>query len=71
MQQSKISYQIWAIATCLFAVSLKGVSSIQLYRDLGITQRSAWFLAQRLRESWRQLAGIGDSTRSRPLPSQA
>ncbi len=58
MQQSKIGYQKWAIATYLFAVSLKGVSSMRLHRDLGITQKSAWFMVQRLRESWRQLAGL-------------
>ena len=57
MQQSKISYQKWAIATYLFAVSLKGVSSMRLHRDLGITQKSAWFMVHRLRESWKQLAG--------------
>ena len=32
--------------------SLKGVSSLKLHRDLGITQKSAWFMSQRIRESW-------------------
>lgn len=58
MQQSEISYQNWAIATYLFAVNLKGVSSMRLHRDLGITQKSAWFMIHRLRESWKQLAGV-------------
>ncbi len=52
MERSKISYQSWAIATYLFATNLKGVSSMKLHRDLGITQKSAWFLVHRLRESW-------------------
>lgn len=58
MERSKISYQKWAIATYLFVVSLKGVSSMRLHRDLGITQKSAWFMVQRLRESWKQLARV-------------
>ncbi len=52
MERSKISYQSWAIATYLFATNLKGVSSMKLHRDLGITQKSAWFMVHRLRESW-------------------
>ena len=30
--------------------SLKGVSSMKLHRDLGITQKSAWLMSHRLRE---------------------
>ena len=52
MHRSKISYQNWAIAIFLWTVSLKGVSSMQLYRHLGITQKSAHFMAHRLREAW-------------------
>ena len=32
--------------------SLKVVSSMKLHRDLGISQPTAWFMAQRLREGW-------------------
>ena len=58
MERSHISYQNWAIATYLFATNLKSVSSMKLHRDLGITQKTAWFMVHRLRESWRQMAGI-------------
>ena len=44
--------QKWAIGIYLFSVSLKGVSSMRLHRDLKITQKSAYFMAQRLREAW-------------------
>jgi len=37
----------------------KGIPSTQMARELGITQKSAWFLAQRIRETW--LAGADDS----------
>lgn len=55
MHRSKLGYQKWAIAVYMFATSLKGVSSIRLHHDLHITQKSAWFMGQRLREAWRAL----------------
>lgn len=57
MEQSKISYQNWAIATYMIATRPKGISSVQLRRDLGISQSAAWFLLHRLRESWHTLTG--------------
>ncbi len=60
MEHTRIGYRKWAIAVYLAATSLRGVSSMKLHRDLGITQQSAWFLAQRLRESWLALAGGSD-----------
>lgn len=52
MAKSKLDYQQWAIAIYLLTTSLKGVSSMKLHRDLGITQKSAWHLAHRLRKAW-------------------
>ena len=52
MQRSKIGLQKWVIAIYLWSTSLKGVSSMKLHRDLKITQKSAYFMAQRLREAW-------------------
>ncbi len=49
MEGSKIGFQDWLIAAFLLTTSLKSVSSMKLHRDLGITQKSAWFLAHRLR----------------------
>ncbi len=57
MQDSKLGYQEWAIAVYLFNTSLKGVSSMKLHRDLGISQKSAWHLAHRIRQCWDDLAG--------------
>ncbi len=54
MQSSKLGYQTWALAIHLIATSVKGVSSLKLHRDLKISQPSAWYLAQRIRE------GFGD-----------
>ena len=52
MAKSKLDYQQWAIAVYLLTTSLKGVSSTKLHRDLGISQKSAWHLAHRLRKAW-------------------
>jgi len=52
MQSSNLGYQIWAVAVYLVTTSLKGVSSMKLHRDLDITQKSAWHLAHRIRETW-------------------
>ena len=52
MEGSNLGYKIWAIAIYLVLTSLKDVSSMKLRRDLGITQRSAWHLAHRIRQAW-------------------
>ena len=61
MQASNLSYQTWAIALYRLHTSPKGVSSRQLARDLGITPRSAWHLAHRIREAWRVPGLISNS----------
>ncbi|SAY39447.1 IS1595 family transposase, partial [Candidatus Synechococcus spongiarum] len=52
MEYSKLGFQIWVIAIFLIATNLKGISSMKLHRDLGITQKSVCFLAHRIRESF-------------------
>ena len=52
MEGSNLGYQTWALAAYLLTTNLKGVSSMKLHRDLGITQKSAWHLAHRLRAAW-------------------
>ena len=52
MHDSKLPLHKWALAFYLFATSLKGVSSMKLHRDLDITQKTAWYLAHRVREAW-------------------
>ena len=51
MECSKIGYHDWLVAMFLVTTNLKSVSSLKLHRDLEITQKSAWFLAQRLRKA--------------------
>ena len=52
MERSKIPLRKWAWAIYLELTNLKGVSSVKLARDLGISQTSAWFLVQRIREAF-------------------
>ena len=58
MQSSKLGYQTWAIAIYLLTTNLKGVSSLKLHRDLGITQKAAWHLAHRIRLAFTHPDGL-------------
>ena len=60
MENSKIGLQKWAFAVYLMATNLKGTSSMHLHRDLGITQKSAWFMAMRIRACWEQGRSLYD-----------
>ena len=52
MHGSKLPLSTWAIATYLLTTNLKGVSSMKLHRDLKVTQKTAWYLAHRIRRAW-------------------
>ena len=47
-----LGLQKWAIAFYLLSTNLKGASSMKLHRDIEVTQKTAWHLAHRIRESW-------------------
>jgi transposase-like protein len=49
-ERSHIPLHKWLLAFRLMASSKKGISAHQLHRTLGITYKSAWFLAHRIRE---------------------
>ncbi len=51
MERSHISVHKWLLAIHLLTSSKKGMSAHQLHRMLGITYKSAWFLAHRIREA--------------------
>jgi transposase-like protein len=52
-ENSKMSLRTWFAAMYLIASHKKGISSLQLHRDLGVTQKTAWFLLHRIREALR------------------
>lgn len=55
LAESRLPLHKWLMAIYMMTTARKGIPSTQMARELGITQKSAWFLAQRIRETW--LAG--------------
>jgi transposase-like protein len=51
MERSHIPLHKWLYAMYLLVTARKGISSLQLSKDIGLTQKSAWFLLHRLREA--------------------
>ncbi len=52
MADSPLPLLKWVYAIYLDTTSLKGVASMKLHRELGITQKTAWFMQQRIREAF-------------------
>ena len=50
-ERSHVPLHKWIYAMYLLVTSRKGISSLQLAKEIGITQKSAWFVLQRLREA--------------------
>src|ERR1700730_12438494 len=62
-EASNIPLSTWFPAMYIIASHKKGISSVQLAKDLGVTQKTAWFMLHRIRESLKEnypemLAGI-------------
>lgn len=51
MHRSKIPLKKWVYTMYKICTARKGISSIQLAQEIGVTQKTAWFLLQRLREA--------------------
>jgi transposase-like protein len=54
MEATKIPLQKWLLGFYIMGASKKGVSAHQLHRTLGITYKSAWFMAHRVRHAMEQ-----------------
>lgn len=50
-ERSHIPLHKWVYAMYLLVTARKGISSVQLAKEIGITQKSAWFMLHRLREA--------------------
>jgi transposase-like protein len=64
MESSHLPLTKWALGFYLMSSSKKGISAHQLHRTLGVTYKTAWFMAHRIREAMRptddrQLGGEG------------
>lgn len=60
LAESRLPLHKWLMAIYMMTTARKGIPSTQMARELGITQKSAWFLAQRIRETWLSKAGDDD-----------
>lgn len=65
-EDSHIAMRFWLQAIYLLASSKKGISANQLHRTFGISLKSAWFMAHRIREAMRagSLAPMGGASGS-------
>jgi transposase-like protein len=54
MERSKIPLAKWVLGFHLMAASKKGMSAHQLHRMLGVTYKTAWFMAHRIREAMKE-----------------
>ncbi len=52
LAESRLPLHKWLMAIYMMTTARKGIPSTQVARELGITQKSAWFLCQRIRETW-------------------
>jgi transposase-like protein len=57
LAESKVTLRQWLLAAWLLTTHRKGFSSVQLAKTLGITQKTAWFLAHRIREAFKKNGG--------------
>ncbi len=51
MERSHVPLDKWLYTIYLVTTARKGISSLQLSKEIGVTQKTAWFLLQRLREA--------------------
>jgi transposase-like protein len=54
MEDSPIRLSKWMLTAWMLANCKNGVSSYEIHRAIGVTQKSAWFMLQRLREAMNQ-----------------
>ena len=59
---SKVPLRKWFTAIFLITTSKKGISSVQLARQLGVTQKTAWFMDHRIREAYKQEENVFSGT---------
>ena len=52
MERANVGYQDWLYTFYLVSTNLKSVSSMKIHREIGVTQKTAWYLAHRIRKAW-------------------
>ena len=60
--ESNLKIHKWLLAAYLMTVARKGISSVQLAKEVGVTQKTAWFLEHRIREAMTSPGGLLGNT---------
>ncbi|MDE2874102.1 MAG: IS1595 family transposase [Gemmatimonadota bacterium] len=60
--ESKLGIHKWLMAAYLMTTARKGISSVQLAKEVGVTQKTAWFLEHRIREAMTSRGGLLGNT---------
>ena len=58
-EESRLPLRKWFMAAWLITANRKGIASTQLAREIGVTQKTAWFMLGRLREVAGAMADMG------------
>jgi|ERR1043166_8774723 transposase-like protein len=56
--ETKLPLRKWFIAIYLLSTTSKGISSVQLAKHVGVTQKTAWFMDHRIRKAMKQNGGL-------------
>ena len=51
LERSKVPLHKWLYSMYLLVTARKGISSMQLAKEIGVTQKTAWFIVGRIREA--------------------
>ncbi len=58
LSESKLPLHKWLMAIYMLHTARKGVSSAQMAKEIGVTQKTAWFLNHRIQEAMRRRGGL-------------
>ena len=58
MHASNLRYRTWVLAIYMLTANADKVSSMQMHRELGVTQKTAWLLARRIRKGLDDFVGL-------------
>ena len=68
MERSPLPLRKWVYAIYLHLTSLKGVSSMKLHREIDVTQKTAWYMLQRIRKAFDRDTMMTTTIRCSPAP---
>lgn len=58
MHDSKIGFREWAVAIFLVATNIKGNSSTKLVNDIGVKQKTSWYMTMRINQAYSNVTAI-------------